>query len=51
MKKLEKVFDIIGEILAVLLVVVYIVAMANAISGLLDLVTVHEKILKIVIHN
>lgn len=50
MKKLEKVFDVIGEILAVLLVVVYIVAMANAIWGFLDGVPVLEKILNIVIH-
>lgn len=30
MKALEKVFDVLGEILAVLLVVVYIVLLANA---------------------
>ncbi|MBQ4268904.1 MAG: hypothetical protein IJB97_04560 [Clostridia bacterium] len=30
MKKLEPIFDIIGEILAVLMVIVYIVSLANA---------------------
>ena len=42
MKKLEKVFDVIGEILAVLLVVVYIVAMANAISVSYTHLRAHE---------
>ena len=30
MKKLEPIFDIIGEILAILMVIVYIVSLANA---------------------
>ena len=33
-KKLEKVFDILGEILAVLLVIVYAVTLLNVLNGI-----------------
>lgn len=36
MKKLEPIFDILGEILALLLVVVYIVSLANAQWGFIN---------------
>ena len=40
MKALEKVFDVLGEILAVLLVIVYIVSLANAQWGFISNATV-----------
>ena len=40
MKALEKVFDVLGEILAVLLVIVYIVSLANAQWGFIGNATV-----------
>lgn len=43
MKRLEKFFDILGEIIAVLMVVIYIVALANAQVGFLSSVPVVEK--------
>lgn len=39
MKKFEKFFDILGEILAIILVVVYIVSLANAQWHFLDGIT------------
>ena len=39
MKSLEKFFDVIGEILAVLLVIVYVVSLANAQWHFLDGIT------------
>ena len=50
MKRLEKFFDILGEIIAVLMVVIYIVALANAQVGFLSSVPVVEKIINIAIH-
>ncbi len=50
MKRLEKFFDILGEIIAVLMVVIYIVALANAQFGFLNSVPVVEKIINIAIH-
>ena len=40
MKKLESFFDVLGEILAILLVVVYIVSLANAQWSFINNVTV-----------
>ena len=40
MKKLEPVFDILGEILAVFLVVVYILSLANAQWGFINNATI-----------
>lgn len=40
MKKLEPIFDIIGEILAILLVVVYILSLANAQWGFITDATI-----------
>lgn len=48
--KLSPVFDIIGEIVAVLMVVIYIVALANAVWGFLDSVPVVAKIIDIAMH-
>ncbi len=48
--KLEPVFDILGEILAVFMVVCYIVALANAQWNFLASVPVIENILNIMLH-
>ena len=48
MKKLEKVFDILGELLAVVCVVAYILTLANAIWGFLDRQLLVLQILDIV---
>lgn len=48
MKKFEKVFDILGELLAVVCVVAYILTLANAIWGFLDRQLLVLQILDIV---
>ncbi len=48
--KLEPVFDILGEILAVFLVICYIIALANAQWNFLASVPIVTKILNILLH-